>query len=87
MLEFLNLLLLAIFFGLGLFFLMLKKEMSSKSKYKEFVNDAIDGMENKFSSNSKYSYTNTNGMAFYKLPDGKIQGISQSKLCGISLEH
>ena len=61
--------------------------MHSKSKYKEFVTDATDGIENNFSSNNKYSYTNTNGMAFVKTKNGKIKGISQSKLCGISIEY
>ena len=87
MLELIDILLLITFFGLGLFFMMFEKEMLSKSKRKEFISDAVDGIDNKFKSNNVYSYSDTNGIAFYKEPDGKIKGFSQSKLCGISINY
>jgi len=63
------------------------KEMEEKSKYDDFLNDAFDGIENNFSSNNSYGYTNTNGIHFYKDEDGKLKVSSQSKLCGYSIEH
>lgn len=73
----------AIFVALFLF----KKEMNNKIKYKDFIDDAIDGIENNFASNRDYAYTNTNGISFSKLPNGNIQISSQSKLCGTAINY
>jgi hypothetical protein len=66
---------------------LFKKEMKNKAKYKEFLEDAIDGIENNFSSNYDYAHTSTNGISFSKLPNGKIRITSQSKLCGTAINY
>lgn len=67
--------------------LLFEKEMKKKAKYKDFLEDAIDGIENNFSSNRDYAYTSKKGISFTKLPNGNIQIISQSKLCDTAINH
>jgi len=70
-------------FALTLF----KREMKNKSKYKEYIEDAIDGIENNFSRNSNHQYTSCSGIAFFKNKDNEIEVISQSKLCSTSINY
>lgn len=63
-----------------------KKEMEDKMQYKDYVDDAIDGVYNDFRSNNTYSFPFTLGLAFYKDENG-ISIKSQSKLYGPSIEH
>lgn len=81
-----SLTLLLIVVSLSVFFSTFKKEMQRKSMHKDFLNDAIDAIENNFSSNNNYAYTNTKGISFFKNNAGKIEVSSQSKLCGIAID-
>ena len=71
--------------SLAVLFSSFKKEMNKKSKYKDFLDDAVDAVENNFSSNSNYAYTSTKGISFYKNKNKEIEVVSQSKLCGIAI--
>lgn len=74
---------------LSLFYFLVKYtlfiiEMEKKSKYKDYVDEAVDAAKNNFGSNIDFGFANTKGMAFFEDKDGKIDAISQSKLCGVS---
>lgn len=66
---------------------LFKKEMKNKAKYKDFIEDAIDGIENNFASNNLYAHTNTNGISFTKDSNNNLNVISQSKLCGTAVNY
>lgn len=85
--EFMYLLLLLSIFTAFITLYLFKKEMMNKSKHKDFLDDAVDGIENNFSSNNVYSYTCTNGISFFENNKKEIQVFSQSKLCGIAINH
>lgn len=73
----------AAFVALTLF----KKEMKNKSKYKDFIIDAIDAIENNSAGNHTYSHTSCSGISFLRNEDGEIEAVSQSKLCGTAINH
>lgn len=81
----LSMILLLVVVGLAVLSSTFKKEMKRKSKYKDFLDDAVDGVENNFSSNNNYAYTSTKGISFYRNKNKEIEVISQSKLCGIAI--
>lgn len=87
MIEFFYFFLLILTFSLFVALTLFKIEMKNKSNRKEFIEDAIDGIENNFSSNKYHQYTSCSGISFFKNNDNEIEVISQSKLYGVSINH
>lgn len=87
MIEFLYVALLILSFTAFVALTLFKIEMKNKSKYKDFVNDAIDGIENNFASNNTYQYTSCSGIAFMRNSSGELIAISQNKLCSTAINH
>jgi len=87
MYEFLYIVLLLSIFSVFITLFLFKKEMMNKAKHKDFLEDAVDGIEKNFSSNNVYSYTCTNGLSFFENENKEIDVKSQSKLCGIAINH
>jgi len=85
--ELFYILLLSLTFGAFIWLHLFKKEMLNKAKYKDFINDAIDGIDNNFASNKTYAYTSTKGISFTKDSNNIMHVSSQSKLCGIAINH
>ena len=78
---------LVIAFGTFVALILFKKEMSKKMEYKDYIEDAIDGIEKNFASNKVYANIYTKGISFRKDSKGNIEVISQSKLCGTSIKY
>ena len=87
MLELLYIILLVGTFTAFIALTLFKKEMKNKSKYKDYMEDAIDGLENNFASNNLYSHTTTNGISFFKDKNNNMKVVSQSKLCGTAINY
>lgn len=63
-----------------------KKEMESKMLYQDYIDDAIDGIYNDFTSNRKYAFPSVKGLVFYEDKSGELSVKSQSKLHGYSID-
>lgn len=87
MLEFTYIVLLISVFTAFVALTLFKKEMKNKIKYKDFIDDAIDGIENNFGSNKPYAHTDTNGISFSKNTENELIITSQSKLCGTAINY
>lgn len=79
--------LILILFSFALSLWYFQHDMKRKMQYREFVEDAKDGIFNDFSSNAKYTFSSTKGIALYKKEDGKYLLKSQSKLYDTSIEY
>ena len=62
----------------------LKNEVNRKIKIEDYVKNAIDGIENDFSSNYKYNLIYKTGIKAVK-KETKVKLYSQSKLIDISI--
>ena len=62
----------------------LENEIKRKSKNKEYIINAIDGIENDFCSNHSYSLIHTKGIKAIK-ENNKVKLCSQIKLSNISI--
>lgn len=72
-------------FSFALTLRFFKKEIAAKMEYRDFRDDAHDGIFNRFSSNKEYGYSSTKGIALVK-KDGKYKIVSQSKLYDASID-
>ena len=64
-----------------------RNEMRKKSRYRDFLDDALHAVEHNHAGNRSYVYSNTKGVAFSKDDSGNIRVDSQSKLCGTAIEY
>ncbi len=87
MLEVAYVIILTITFTAWVALTLFKREMRNKSKYKHYIDDAIDGIENNFSSNNDYPTFSSSGVAFIRNNNNEIEAISQNKLFGTPIKY